>query len=154
MGSKQEREQARLEESPIHLLHRAGQCAHDIFTGNMDGSGLTPRQFAVLLTISQNEGLSQADLVARTGIDRSTLADIMRRILKKGLIRRTRTREDARAYSVKLTENGARALDKALPAALGSDQRVLKALPADKRKDFLAALSTIVTSLEQDTAPR
>ncbi|MGD9868808.1 MAG: MarR family winged helix-turn-helix transcriptional regulator [Hyphomicrobiales bacterium] len=149
-----DRPQAKLEDSAIHLLHRAGQCAHDIFSGNMDGSGLTPRQFAVLLTVSQNEGLSQADLVERTGIDRSTLADIMRRILRKGLIRRTRTREDARAYSVKLTEGGARVLEKALPAALGSDQRVLKALPAEKRKDFLAALSTIVTALEQDAARR
>ncbi|MEC9369460.1 MAG: MarR family transcriptional regulator [Pseudomonadota bacterium] len=154
MGSKTAPPKAILEESAVHLLHRAGQCAHDVFLQNMDGAGLTPRQFAVLLTVAQNEGLSQSDLVERTGIDRSTLADIMRRIIKKGLVRRNRTREDARAYSVKLTDAGSRALGQAVPAALGSDQRVLKTLSPDKRRDFLATLSTIVRSLEQEAARR
>ena len=44
-------------------------------------SGLTPRQFAVLMTIAEEEGLTQTDLVDRTGIDRSTLADIVARLL-------------------------------------------------------------------------
>jgi hypothetical protein len=49
-------ETATLARSPIHLLHRAGQCAADIFTAEMAGLDLTPRQFAVLLTVSMNEG--------------------------------------------------------------------------------------------------
>jgi DNA-binding MarR family transcriptional regulator len=90
----------KLERSPIHLLHRAGQCAGDIFQSEMSDGNLTPRQYAVLYTVSQNEGLSQTNLVERTGIDRSTLADIIRRMLKKGLLQRRRTKEDARAYAV------------------------------------------------------
>ena len=77
---------SRLERSPIHLLHRAGQCAGDIFQMEIGGGDLTPRQYAVLLTVSLNEGLSQTNLVEKTGIDRSTLADIVRRMLKKGLL--------------------------------------------------------------------
>src|SRR5262245_8283548 len=69
----------RLERSPIHLLHRAGQCASDIFQGEMATGDLTPRQYAVLVAVSQNEGLSQTHLVEKTGVDRSTLADIVRR---------------------------------------------------------------------------
>ena len=87
----------RLERSPLHLLHRAGQCAAEVFQAELGGGDLTPRQFAVLVTVSQNEGLSQTHLVERTGIDRSTLADIVRRMLKKGLLQRRRTKEDARA---------------------------------------------------------
>ncbi|MGH7488218.1 MAG: MarR family winged helix-turn-helix transcriptional regulator, partial [bacterium] len=82
---KRESGSSRLERSPIHLMHRAGQSASDIFSAEMGGSELTPRQYAVLLTVAQNEGLSQTDLVQRTGVDRSTLADIVRRMLKKGL---------------------------------------------------------------------
>ena len=96
----------RLERSPIHLLHRAGQCAGDIFHGEMGDGDLTPRQYAVLVTVAQNEGVSQTRLVEKTGIDRSTLADIVRRMLKKGLLQRRRTKEDARAYAVKLTDEG------------------------------------------------
>ena len=59
----------RLNRSPIHLLHRAGQCVGDVFHAEMKVGGLTPRQLAVLVTVSQNEGLSQTGLVDRTGID-------------------------------------------------------------------------------------
>ncbi len=52
---------------------------------------LTARQFAVLLTVEEDEGLSQTDLVNMTGIDRSTLADMIGRMLKKDLLRRRRT---------------------------------------------------------------
>src|SRR5215510_8853476 len=93
-----------LTRSPIHLLHRASQAVEDAFASEVDIEGLTPRQLAVLTTIAQHEGLSQTGIVDRTGIDRSTLADIVRRLQKKGLLQRRRTKEDARAYAVKLTE--------------------------------------------------
>ena len=107
---KRETNTDRLARSPIHLLHRAGQCAGDIFHAEMKVDGLTPRQLAVLVTVAQNEGLSQTGLVERTGIDRSTLADIVRRMQRKGLLQRRRTKEDARAYAVKLTDEGRKAL--------------------------------------------
>lgn len=136
-----------LERSPIHLLHRAGQCAGDIFQSKLGTSDLTPRQFAVLLTVAQNEGLSQTQLVDKTGIDRSTLADIVRRMLKKNLLQRRRTREDARAYAVKLTDEGWRTLYSVEPAAAQVDEIVLNALATDDREQFLNNLNTIVAAL-------
>lgn len=137
----------RLERSPLHLLHRAGQCAGEVFQAELGDGDLTPRQFAVLLTVSQNEGLSQTHLVERTGIDRSTLADIVRRMLKKGLLQRRRTREDARAYAVKLTEEGSRVLKSADPLSRRVDDRILSSLPASQRERFLQDLNTIVVAL-------
>ena len=99
-----------LNRSAMHLLHRAGQCAADIFASEARASGLTPRQFAVLMIVADEEGLTQTDLVERTGIDRSTLADIVARLLGRGLIQRRRAKEDARAYAIKLTPQGAKAL--------------------------------------------
>jgi len=142
-----ERKEGRLERSPIHLLHRAGQCAGDIFQAEMATGDLTPRQYAVLVTVSQNEGLSQTNLVEMTGIDRSTLADIIRRMLKKGLLQRRRTKEDARAYAVKLTEEGKRVLKSSEPMAKRVDDKILAALPASQRDKFLQDLTTIVTAL-------
>lgn len=142
-----EKQTDRLERSPIHLLHRAGQCATDIFQSEMAKGELTPRQFAVLLTVSQNEGLSQTDLVDRTGIDRSTLADIIRRMLKKGLLQRKRTKEDARAYAVRLTEEGRRMLKSAEPMARRVDNRILSALSATRADKFMEDLHTIVRAL-------
>ena len=136
-----------LDRSPIHLLHRVEQFAGDVFHEEMSQAGLTPRQYAVLLTVSQNEGLSQTALVDKTGIDRSTLADIIRRMLKKGLLRRKRTKEDARAYAVRLTAKGKEALASARPAAISADKRILQALPKKEREDFLLALVSIMEAI-------
>lgn len=108
---------------------------------------LTPRQYAILLTVAQNEGLSQTHLVEKTGIDRSTLADIVRRLLKKGLLQRRRTKDDARAYAVKLTEEGFRILKSAEPMAKKVDDRILAALPNQQRERFVQDLNTIVKAL-------
>ena len=112
------------------------------------GSGdITPRQFAVLVTVSQNEGLSQTHLVERTGIDRSTLADVVRRMLKKGLLQRRRTREDARAYAVKLTDEGWRVLKSVDPLARKVDDKILSSLPSAQRDKLLQDLNNIVQAL-------
>jgi MarR family transcriptional regulator, temperature-dependent positive regulator of motility len=137
----------RLERSPIHLLHRAGQCASDIFQGEMIEGDLTPRQYAVLVAVSQNEGLSQTQLVEKTGVDRSTLADIVRRMLKKGLLQRRRTKDDARAYAVKLTDDGRRTLEAVDPLARKVDDKILAALPGQQRERFLQDLALIVEAL-------
>jgi MarR family transcriptional regulator, temperature-dependent positive regulator of motility len=139
----------RLERSPLHLLHRAGQCAAEIFQVELGGEDLTPRQYAILLTVSQNEGLNQTQLVEMTGIDRSTLADVVRRMLKKGLLQRRRTRDDARAYAVKLTEEGARVLKTHDPMARKVDERILSSLPAQQRDRFLQDLNAIVQTLNK-----
>ncbi|MFM9851152.1 MAG: MarR family winged helix-turn-helix transcriptional regulator [Hyphomicrobiaceae bacterium] len=144
---KRESASARLERSPIHLLHRVSQCASDIFALEVGDADLTPRQYAILLTVSQNEGLSQTDLVERTGVDRSTLADIVRRMLKKGLLQRRRTKDDARAYAVKLTEEGWRILRTTEPMVKRVDDKILAMLASKQREQFVADLQTIVEAL-------
>jgi DNA-binding MarR family transcriptional regulator len=141
-----------LTRSPIHLLHRASQVVEDVFSTEMQRDRLTPRQLAVLTTVAQNEGLSQTGIVERTGIDRSTLADIVRRMQRKGLLQRRRTKEDLRAYAVKLTDTGRNVLGTTEPLAKRIDRRVLDALPANRREEFITALASIIGRLER-TAP-
>lgn len=134
--------------SALHLLHRAGQCADELFAAQIGGSDITPRQFAVLMAVSEIKEPSQTALVHRTGIDRSTLADIVRRLVERGLLQRRRTRRDARMYAVRLTEKGEMALQKATPAARHTDERLLSALPQREREVFLHALERIVRLIE------
>ncbi|MGE0022289.1 MAG: MarR family transcriptional regulator, partial [Hyphomicrobium sp.] len=64
--------------SALHLLHRAGQCADEMFAVSVGEAGLTPRQYAVMAAIAKSDEPSQTTLVEATGIDRSTMADIVR----------------------------------------------------------------------------
>ncbi len=147
MDTQSSTESQQLDGSALHLLHRVLQSASDLFAEEMGPGGLTPRQFAVLVTVAQNEGESQTNLVRLTGIDRSTLADIIRRMLKKGLLARRRTKQDARAYAVRLTQTGLDALEAAAPAANLADQRILGAFDEGQRREFLAMLNLIVKSV-------
>lgn len=138
--------------SALHLLHRAGQCADELFALRVGETGLTPRQFAVMKAIATSEEPSQTTLVDRTGIDRSTMADIVRRLTARGLVQRRRTRRDARRYAVRLTDKGENALRQAEPAARFTDERILAALAPTQRDVFLRSLSKIVSAVEPEPA--
>lgn len=134
-----------LRRSPTHLLHRASQCVTDLFAREIK-SDLTPRQLAVLTAIALNPGCSQTNLVDITGIDRSTLADLVRRLKSKGHLERRRTSADRRAYAIKLTDSGHRLLKSAEPLAIHVDQTILKAL-GSRGPVFLDSLARLSSRL-------
>jgi DNA-binding MarR family transcriptional regulator len=146
---KQDRQ---LDASALHLLHRAGQCAEVLFANETVRTELTPRQYAILTSVQINPDISQTGLVEQTGVDRSTLADIVRRLVKKGLLQRKRTRRDARMYAVRLTAKGKSALGSVRPIAAKVDQRILSVLRADQRGDFIDALNDIVRAMSRQVA--
>jgi DNA-binding MarR family transcriptional regulator len=145
MGS----EDASLKPSATHLIHRAEQCAADLFARITPQGLLTPRQYAILVAIDENAGVSQTGLVVQTGIDRSTLADIVRRMIEKGLVQRHRTTEDARTYAVRLTRKGMTMLRRMRPYAEEVDNRILGSLPEEHRQLFLTALNHMVRDLTE-----
>jgi DNA-binding MarR family transcriptional regulator len=132
-------------------MHRALQLALDIYSEETGAAGLTQRQYAVLEAVSQKSGLTQTDLVRATGIDRSTLADLVARMTVKGLLDRERSAIDARAKTVNLSAAGQAALDAARPKVEAADKRILALLPKGKRDGFLALLAELAG--EADAAP-
>jgi DNA-binding MarR family transcriptional regulator len=82
--------------SSIHLLHRPSQRADGLFARNVGATNLTPRQFAVSQAVVENNGLSQTDIMAATGIGRSSIAELVRRLGKNGSLKHRRSRRDAR----------------------------------------------------------
>lgn len=137
--------------SPSHLMHRVLQLALDIYSEETGPDGLTQRQFAVLEAVSQKSGLTQTDLVRATGIDRSTLADLVARMTTKGLLDRVKSAVDARAKAVSLSAAGQAALDAARPKVEAADKRILALLPKAKRDGFLDLLAELAG--EADAAP-
>jgi DNA-binding MarR family transcriptional regulator len=149
--SKTETEAEQVAPSPlssaVHLLHRAGQCADEIFSLSLPAGTMTPRQYAVLKAVEASVEPSQTTLVEMTGIDRSTVADIVRRLVERGLLQRRRTRRDARMYALRLTAKGITALRGAEPAAKQTDDKLLAALAPAEREAFVDALVRIVKTI-------
>ena len=133
----------RLSESPSHLLRRAEQYAAEIFLKAGMSDGVTLRQTVLLAAIAEAEGASQSDLVRATGVDRSTLAEMIARMERKGLISRSAAEDDGRAKSVSLTRQGRDRLEGALPAIRQVDAALLSSLPRNKRSSFRQTLSAL-----------
>jgi DNA-binding MarR family transcriptional regulator len=137
-----------------HLLHRAQQLAANESAEKLRAAGVTLRQFSVLAATSREKGPSQSRLVAMTGIDRSTLADMLNRMERTGLILRTTSDKDARAKSVELTDKGREALSIAAPAVREADDSLISTLAKNRRTGFVDLLSTMIDArAEGDEAP-
>lgn len=140
--------------SPGQLLHRAQQFAAERFAAATGGVEITQRQFAVLSALSEADGQTQTQLVQRTGIDRSTLAELVSRMATRGLVAREKAAGDARANAVKLTDEG-RALHKtAIEGATAADDAILAVLAKNKRANFVDALVRIARALDPEADPK
>lgn len=152
----------RLGDAPGHLIRRCQQRAIDLFLEEVGENGPTPRQFAVLLNVYQNPGMSQTALVRASGIDRSTLTEILRRMIERGLVSRTRLKKDQRANALAVTAEGEALLAAAFDAANRAQRRILDPLPANRRDEAIAILAALAgygddeaagTAINSDAAP-
>jgi DNA-binding MarR family transcriptional regulator len=124
-------------------IQRLLQILDAAYTKALEDAGITTRQYAAMTAINTLARPSQANVVDATGIDRSTLADIVRRLEKNGHVARKRTKEDARTNELKLTPDGASLLKRA--------SRVVKNVESDfaKQNGFTKINDLVVELLER-----
>lgn len=136
------------------LIRRANQLVDETFLilarkhPLLDEFEVTARQLAVILVVAAERGLSQTRICELTGIDRSTLADIVRRLVKRGILARRRTKEDARMYAVGLTDIGESILKAGVQAADAVEEKILAALGSETARDsFISQLDKVNAAL-------
>ena len=112
-------------------------------------SGLTHRQFTVLSAVDSSEGKSQTELVKMTGIDRSTLADLVTRLMAQGYLQRKRSKEDARTNAVRLTPIGKKLLKTAQVGAEDLDRKLLSYFSVADRRVLLDSLSNLAGEMDK-----
>jgi DNA-binding MarR family transcriptional regulator len=78
--------------------------------------GVVPGQFAQLLALYEEDGLSQRELCDRVGIEQPTMANTLQRMQRDGLVRCVPDPSDRRRIRVYLTER-ARAIESDLVTA-------------------------------------
>lgn len=98
-----------LREAPGYLARRLYQAYQAAWARSVD-SILTGPQFAVLATVEAHPGVDQGSLASTVALDRSTMADVCRRLEDRGLIERTTAPADGRRKLLTLTDNGEQTL--------------------------------------------
>lgn len=114
--------------------------------------GVVPGQFAQLLALYEEDGLTQAELCDRVRIDQSTMAHTLKRMERDGLVSRTRDAADRRRSRVYLAP---RALDiqGSLVSAAGQvNALALQGVPSQEHERLLDTLAHLIANLEADPA--
>jgi DNA-binding MarR family transcriptional regulator len=139
----------KLDDMPGHLFRRLHQLAVMRFTAELDETGLTPVQWAALMSTSQNPGLDQSTLSREIYIDTSTIAGVVDRLEARGLIQRRHSPDDRRVRLLYLTDEGAALLKKASPSVVGIQKWLLLPLSVDERAVFTQLMLKVLHRLEK-----
>lgn len=89
-----------------NLIRRAQQL-HLATWARVASADITSAQYSILAVLDRAGEASQRELCDEVDLDRSTIADLVRRMEAVGLISRQRSAGDARRNVVTLTEHGA-----------------------------------------------
>jgi DNA-binding MarR family transcriptional regulator len=126
-----------------YQLRRAQIAVFQNFARAMADFDITPGRFGVLEVIAANGGLSQSELGAILGIDRSTVVAVIDRLEADGLVRRMKAPNDRRSHALQLSEKGAVTLAILEKRVAAHERDIGGALSAAERKTLLALLARI-----------
>lgn len=133
-----------LADAPGHLLRRCHQRSEELFTTALGVDGPTRQQVALLVTACQHPEASQSELVGLTGIDKNTLAHMIKRLIERGLLERRRTAHDGRTNAISATPDAIALLDEVMPKVRKVQQEILAPLPPELRPIFQRCLRILI----------
>ncbi|WP_255950452.1 MarR family winged helix-turn-helix transcriptional regulator [Streptomyces odontomachi] len=132
---------------PGHLARRLQQ-AHYLLWTSMVSEETTSPQFAVLNTLMAEPGLDQRTVGERVGLDRSTVAEVISRLGRRGLLDKVRDPQDGRRFLLRLTEDGARTHRRLTVRVARMNQVFLAPLSADEQRVFCELLRRVSDAAE------
>ncbi len=132
---------------PGHLARRLQQ-AHYLLWNAMVSEEITSPQFAVLNALVAERDLDQRTVGERVGLDRSTVAEVISRLIRRGLLDKVRDPEDGRRYLLALTDEGLRTHRRLTVRTDRMNQVFLSPLSADEQTLFLDLIRRVADAAE------
>jgi DNA-binding MarR family transcriptional regulator len=134
------------------LLRCASNIADAAYYKHIGSAEFTPRQFAVLLSLRNGGPMTQAALATLTRMDKSTINEMVPRMLKRNLISKSNSPHDKRAIHLSITAHGLATLKELLPPTIQSQDVILTSLPKEYRRIFKHCLEMIIEANEANLA--
>lgn len=143
VGSHEWRAVKLLRDSPIHLMRRVTQAYYRRWQEQLPT--LSAQQFGVLAVIRRFGSISQAEISRLTAIDVSTLAEMLARLERRGIVSRKMDPRNNRKYLVSLEADAERELE----AAMKTENRITKEmwspLTPEENQVLLSLLHKLIT---------
>lgn len=127
------------------LLRRAWYGLNQAFRRRILHTGITPDQFTALRNLHEagNDGLIQTQLTERMSSDPNTIASLVERMKKAGIIDRQQDEKDRRAYRIRINAEGRKKFQEARKIAVSLQGSVMEIIPVDQRETFLKQLNSV-----------
>ncbi|MEU2354003.1 MarR family transcriptional regulator [Streptomyces misionensis] len=137
---------------PGHLARRLQQAHHLLWT-TMVSEEITSPQFAVLNTLVAEPGLDQRTVGDRVGLDRSTIAEVISRLIRRGFLDKDRDPQDGRRFLLRLTDDGVRVHRKLTVRTARMNQVFLAPLSTEEQAHFLDLIRRVADAADELRAP-
>ena len=134
---------------PGFLVRRLNQIHYAMFFEECAESGITPVQYGILTVLSQNPWLDQTTIGYELGLDRTTSADVIKRLEDKGWLERRVNPTDKRSRQANITPAGVVLMESVKGSMARSQQRLIEPLSPANRKLFLSLLTELVEANNQ-----
>lgn len=141
--------------APVDLMMLLNEASHALTTelaAGLADVGITPREHCVL-SKALGCDMTQREIAARAGIDKTTMVVTVDQLERAGLAERRPAPSDRRARIVAITPEGRDVLARADAVVAGIYDDVLGALPERERSGLVGALQRLVEDDGRLSAP-
>lgn len=125
-----------------YQLRLAQKAIFEDFADSVNGTGISPGLFGVLVIIEANPGLTQQALADAMHLDRSTMVNTLDKLGDRDLVERRAT--DRRSNGLFLTETGISTLRGLKRKIARHEQRVVENLSVRERVKLISLLQRIL----------
>lgn len=110
--------------------------------------GVAPGQFAPLVMLFEEDGLTQAELCRRINVEQPTMANTLERMERDGLVKRKADSDDRRRAHVFLTARAKDIQAQVMEAARAVSNRTVGRLTASEQDDMFRLVARMVENLK------
>jgi len=129
---------------PGYLIRRLHQIHVALFLAECRAFNLTQVQYGVLTALAQRGELNLGSLAEEVGIDRVTVAGVLSRLHRRGLVRRRPDPKDRRARLAEVTARGRSMTIAVFNGMQRTQDRLCAPLTPAQRDSFIATLALLV----------
>ena len=134
---------------PGFLIRRLTQIGQAIFFDLCKSESITPLQVGMLTALSMNPWLDQKAIGRELSLDRTTTAEVLKRLSDKGLVETRVNPDDRRSRLSVITTDGLNLINDLQESIHRSQEMLIEPLSQDDRVVFMRLLAQLVDAHEK-----
>lgn len=134
---------------PGFLIRRLHQIHVAMFLEEFKSQNITPVQYGLMSAVAALPGLDQTALGQEVGLDRTTTADVVKRLEDRGLLERRPNPADRRTRHVRLTPQGEETVATLHGDMTRAQERLLEPLRPAERSMLMDLMRRLVEANNQ-----